>query len=52
VFGEIQAILEAIDLGKLLEPMVTRLHALRAELERSLDRTEAAFEEMIAAIPL
>jgi hypothetical protein len=52
LFGEIQAILEAIDLGEVLEPIVARLDALRDELRRSLNRTEAAFEEMIAAIPL
>lgn len=52
VFTEIQAVLEAIDLGKVLEPLVDRIDQLRDELERALRRTEAAFEEMVAAIPL
>jgi hypothetical protein len=52
VFTEIQSILEAIDLGKVLKPLVDRIDQLRDELERALRRTEAAFEEMVAAIPL
>ncbi len=52
VFKDIQEILEAIDLGVILQPLADRLKQLRDALEEALKRTEAAFNGMLAAIPV
>jgi hypothetical protein len=52
VFTDIQAVLAAIDLGPVIAPLADRIVALRDELSSALRRTETAFDEMVAAIPL
>jgi hypothetical protein len=52
VFKNIQKVLEAIDIGVILQPLTDRLEQLRVALEEGLKRTEAAFNGMIAAIPV
>ena len=44
--------LKWVDLTVVLEPIVERLDELRDQLEAGLGRTEVAFDEMLAAIPL
>jgi hypothetical protein len=51
-FEGIQKVLASIDIGVLLEPLSARLQQLRDELEEALRRTEAAFNAMLAAIPV
>jgi hypothetical protein len=48
----IEGILKQVDLTTLLEPINDKLHELRDDLDVALDRTETAFDGMIAAIPL
>ena len=48
----IDGILAQVDLTILLEPINDKLHELRDGLDAALDRTETAFDGMIAAIPL
>ncbi len=52
LFEEIQRILGEIDLGVVLQPLIDRLDDLRDQLEKGLKRAEAAFNGMIAAIPV
>ena len=52
VFEEIQTILEAVDIGVILQPLAERLEQLRNELEEGLKRTETAFNGMLAAVPV
>jgi hypothetical protein len=51
-FEGIQKVLEAIDIGVILQPLTDRLNQLRDELVAGLKRTETAFNGMIAAIPV
>jgi hypothetical protein len=49
---ELQQIVATIDVGALLQPLIDRLKQLREALEAALRRTEAAFNEMLAAVPV
>ena len=52
VVQNIQSILEDVDVGVVLQPIVNRLDQLRDELEEGLKRTETAFNGMLQAIPV
>jgi hypothetical protein len=52
VFESIQDVLAQVDVGVVLQPLVERLDQLREELRESLQATEDAFEEMLAAAPV
>jgi hypothetical protein len=52
IFDQVQALVAEIDVGVLLEPLVKRLEQLRSELKSALERTEAAFNGMLAAVPV
>jgi hypothetical protein len=52
IFSEIREMLSQINLRNILQPISDRLQALRGELEQALRRTETAFDQMLAAIPL
>ncbi|CAB1073575.1 hypothetical protein JY97_13515 [Alkalispirochaeta odontotermitis] len=51
-FDNIRSVIEHIDVSIVLQPIVDRLDQLRDELENGLNRTETAFNGMIAAIPV
>lgn len=52
IFAEVQDLLSQIDITVLLEPITNRLQSLRGDLVQALQRTERAFDSMLAAIPL
>jgi hypothetical protein len=52
VFENIQQVIGQIDIGVILSPLVEQLDALREALRVALQRTEDAFNEMLAAIPV
>jgi hypothetical protein len=52
LFKRIQGILLSVDVGVLLTPLDDKLEELRSDLSDVLDRVEAAFNAMLAAIPV
>jgi ABC-type transporter Mla subunit MlaD len=52
VFDDIQALLLQIDITQLLSPITDRLKELRDKLEAALQKTETAFNAMLASAPV
>jgi hypothetical protein len=52
IFAGIDQILAQIDVGPLVQPLIDRLEQIKDELKEALTRTAAAFNAMLAAIPV
>ena len=49
--SDVKPLLDAFDLGKVLDAVVDKLHGLKDELKQELDKVNDAYKQMRAAIP-